>query len=72
MEVIPEGAHELELDAPKGEDTHLFLVDHLDHVLSRRDAEHWKREIAQVTLPKRAILIIACRSEIAERWPSPS
>ncbi len=69
LEVIPPDARELDLEPPAGDTPHLFLLDHFDHVLSRREAEHWKREIAQVSLHRRAVLVVACRAEVAERWP---
>lgn len=69
LDVIPPNVRELDLDETTERPIRLFLVDHFDHVLSRREAEYWKGEIARLPVPPDAVLILACRTEVADQWP---
>lgn len=68
-EVIPSGGREIDFDQTSSRPKRLFLVDHFDHVLARPEAEHWKEEVARLHVPDDAVLILACRTEVADQWP---
>ncbi|MBI2839686.1 MAG: hypothetical protein HYX75_15350 [Acidobacteria bacterium] len=71
IEFIPRDARELDLSTRKSPEKsgRLFLVDHFDHTLAQRNAEYWKEELSRVKVPDDAVLVLACRSEVADDWP---